>query len=96
MRIDETFISEKYLSKLKGLKRIDIHFKIWTVDPLEQLQKFAELSGFKKLTTLDLESVHFTVDVDNTDSNKASVLEWIRVQEIVVLSKQQQPLLATD
>jgi hypothetical protein len=96
MRIDETFISEKYLSKLKGLKRIDIHFKIWTVDPLEQSQKFAELSGFKKLKTLDLESVRFTVDMDNTDSNKASVLEWIRVQEMEILSEQQQPLSTAD
>jgi hypothetical protein len=94
------FMSEGLLHRLKGLKQIDIHVSaryLITVSPLEQLESFAQIDGIKRLATLNLASVRFTVDaegVQEADYAKVSVLEWIRRQEEKIVPKQRQPLTA--
>ena len=92
-------MSERFLHKLKGLKRLDVNFSVarWISSPLDQLESFAQMNGVKRLATLNLASVRFTVDMDRilgAEHANALVLEWIRREEEKIVPKQRQ--LAAD
>ena len=95
-----SFISPALLKKFEGLNRFDLHLVtggqfgtglLWGSS--EELEAFARLPAVQLLKKLDLKSLRFTTD--HPDSDKATVLEWIRLQEIEILSKQQ-PMLTAD
>lgn len=80
------FLGQPLLSKFKGLKYLDIHIVSWE-------DRLAQEPGIKELKNLDLRSLRFTTS-PKLERDKAFVLEWIRLQETDILSKQQ-PMLTT-
>jgi hypothetical protein len=79
--------SRPLILQFKGLKHPEIHMEYSPA-------MFAQRGGTKDLKEVGLKSIRFTA-APQLDENKAHVLEWFRLQEIEILSKQQ-PMLAAD
>lgn len=82
--LDAYSMSRPLTSKFKGLKHLDIHLTHF-------YEHIRNEPGIKEPKNLDLKSLHFTVSL-RSHNDEGSVLEWIRLQEIDILSKQH-PLL---
>jgi hypothetical protein len=85
--LDSNFMSRPLILKFKGLKHLDIHLMIF-------YEHIRGKAGIKELKNLGLKSLRFTASL-RSHNNEASLLEWIRLQEIEILSKQQ-PMLTAD
>lgn len=83
---DASFMSPPIISNFKGLRHLEVHIITWR-------DHLAQGPGIKELKNLGLRSLRFTTK-SQPDNEKASVLVWIRLQEIEILSKDQ--LLIAD
>jgi hypothetical protein len=86
---DASFMSRPITSRFKGLRHLEVHIITFLRE-----HHLAQEPGIKELKNLGLKSLRFTTK-SQPDNEKASVLEWIRLQEIEILSKQQ-PMLTAD